>query len=128
MLRLIALCMISLMAFGCDNTVMTSKDVEARVTESAILLTNKTGKTIYYFVVGRKASALIDWYPVVSDENAILADETITIERSAVDPDGVETEVLVYWWDAVIVDNMERPGEVQHFIVPLPNNPFAAHL
>ncbi|MFK7848834.1 MAG: hypothetical protein AB8G77_26340 [Rhodothermales bacterium] len=78
--------------------------------------------------MGLKASALIDWYPVVSDGNAILADETITIERSAVDPDGVETEVLVYWYDAVIVDNMERPGEVQYFIVPLPNNPFGAYL
>ncbi len=123
-MRVITLCVILILAFACDNSGVGNNGVHAEVTESAILLSNHTGRTVYYFAVGRNASALIDWVPIVSDENAILHDETLEIERSDVDPDRVETEVLVYWWHAVVIDNKPAPGEVSNFVVPLPENPF----
>ena len=86
--------------------------------EPTIRITNRTDAPVYWFIVGRKASALVDWRPMVCDEcPSIAPNATVSRRYDESLIDASEREAFVYWWHAVIVDGERRPGVVRNGIV-----------
>ena len=105
-MKLILLFSLVYIVVGCETLSPSQpNEVEGVASESGILLTNKTEKTIYYFVVGHHESARIRWAPTISKEIALLTGQFIEIARSVVDPNNEEDEVIVYWWHAISDNN-----------------------
>lgn len=70
---------------------------------SSLLLTNRSDSSLYYFIVERESSALIDWIacespscPRVGSHSA----KTIPYSQIAGYSDG-EREAILYWWRLV---------------------------
>jgi hypothetical protein len=92
----------------------------ARAKNRAIVLENNTADQVYFFVLGRRASALVDWVPMLDSRGALGKGESRLIPYEEIDRhrDG-EEEVLVYWWTAIEVQGVRRPGKVQQMVVAL---------
>jgi hypothetical protein len=76
------------------------KDVYVSVNPPTLTITNPISEPIYYFVVGQKESALIDWMPFCGEANRIPEGKTKKVDcmRQLV---AGESTLLVYWWKGV---------------------------
>ena len=95
--------LVCLLAAGCDSPTQVRTDGDLRVTSNgdALELRNRGPQPLYYFVVERQASALIDWAPC-----------TVPATCASVPPGGRvrvpyasiagyaagAREAIVFWW------------------------------
>ena len=90
-------------ASGCRDAtgVLDDGGILAVARNQHILITNKTQKPIFTFVVGRNSAALINWHPCV--EGPLCPPLLPGHVRSEPYPAAGfgEREVVVYWWVAV---------------------------
>jgi hypothetical protein len=83
-----------------------------------IRITNRTNAPVYTFIVGRNASAAVDWFPCVSEEcPSIPPLKTVSKHYSDAIIDENETEALVYWWHAEVVGGERRAGVIRSGVV-----------
>jgi hypothetical protein len=81
-------------------------------------ITNRTSAPVYTFIVGRNASAFVDWFPCVSEEcPSIPPLKTVSKHYNDANIDANETEALVYWWHAEVVGGERRAGVVRSGVV-----------
>ena len=92
-------------ALGCSSsTEVAIGGVVANAEPGQIAITNRTGALVYTFVLGRNASALVDWIPC--SDPATCAGLEVGGTRRVPNPSSLgtsppETEALVYWWHLV---------------------------
>ena len=120
--RRLALAAIALLA-GCaivDNDAPDTGAVEVRATGSSIVMSNDLNQRIYYFMVGRNLSVLIDWVPQLVEEQSVSPGRSVSVpyEDIMMDPAG-ETQVGVSWWTAVVRDGKGVPGDMMFVVVDL---------
>lgn len=87
----------------------------------AIFIQNRTSQPVYTFVVGRNASALVDW--IACSDPAKCAAIHPGQTRTEPYPQGVvaqnETEALVYWWHIVPNGAVFKPDSIRVGVVRL---------
>ncbi|GAB5520988.1 MAG: hypothetical protein RhofKO_32390 [Rhodothermales bacterium] len=89
--------------FGPASTGEVQGDAEVRVqvATDALVVTNRSGDDLYYFVMGETVAPLILWAPIPTDENRIQQRRTqrIAFDDISMDQDR-ETKLLFHWWHA----------------------------
>ncbi|MEM6645387.1 MAG: hypothetical protein AAF730_03965 [Bacteroidota bacterium] len=89
---------LALLLVGCDNMVVDDEGVTLRMQDDALIVRNATGEAIYYTAFGQNIAAVIDWAPIISDENRIDPRRSLTIPLEDIAMDGDEEKLLFYWW------------------------------
>ncbi len=116
LLSLLLLCIMP----ACSFFDSRGSDVSAHSGSEEVILSNETSERVYYFVVGRRIAALINWIqhldPAMSvapgGEQRIGYDEIMQVE-------GGEEEAIVYWWYAEQQGEEAKPGKLHLIIVDL---------
>ena len=104
---------------GCEIIGPDEGDVLGTVTSTRVILSNRKGTPVYYFVVGRATAARISWAPGISEENEIPPGKSVNLQKRDIFKARSEEEVIVYWWQAQWVDRELKAGEIQHFVLHL---------
>lgn len=94
--------------------------VTAEAYSGAVIISNDTSQRLFYFVVGRRVAALINWTPHLDPAESVPArgERAIDISEIMKWEDG-EEEAIVYWWRAVPGDTSKVPGTINSIIVEL---------
>ncbi len=121
---LVVVMLVTVTFFGCaivDNEEPSVDEVNVRTTGTHVLLSNGLESTVYYFMVGRQLSVLIDWIPHLDDDQSVAAGRSVAIpyEDIMMNSDTGETEVIVYWWQATMRDGKRVPGDITSVIADL---------
>ena len=104
---------------GCEVIGPERGEVIGTVRSSSIVLSNRTGAPVYYFVVGRATVTVILWAPYVSEENEIPSGRSVEIAVKDIPGGENETEVIAYWWHARQEGGELRAGEIQYIVLAL---------
>jgi hypothetical protein len=98
-------------AVNLDQVIFTPRAPNIRIS-------NRTFAPVYTFIVGRNASAVVDWFPCVREDcPSIPPFTTVTKRYDESFIDASETEALVYWWHAEVVNGERRAGVVRSGVV-----------
>jgi len=81
-----------------SGDVQGTTEVRVQVESDAIVVTNHTGEAIYYAVFGQNIAAVINWTPLIGDENRVDARRALTVPVDEILMDGEEEKLLFYWW------------------------------
>ena len=113
-------------AGGCESStgLVSLEGVRAAARGDEVEVINGRQEPIWVFVVGRKASAYVDWAPCVSGATCQPPIEAGARRTYRFDPETQEgereREVLVYWWTAEPGPADEAvPGRIRAMIVPV---------
>lgn len=106
---------------GLANRHIDVGGVEALALADQVVLTNKTSSPVFYFLVGREASALVDWIACADPDRCptIQPGSSISVQRSQING-GSEPEILVFWWHGVNTPAGPRPDSVRRAILDAP--------
>ena len=83
---------------GNDYTYDDMNGVQVRADASSLFLTNRTAETVYYMVVERQTSYLIDWIAGCDVSRSVQSAKTKEIPYSQVTGYKKGCEVVLYWW------------------------------
>lgn len=106
-------------AAGCALSEVEDGGVGIRTDGAHVHVTNDTPDRIYYFVVGRELSTLIDWVPHLNEDQSVAPRRTHSIPYSEIPMQGAETEAVFYWWIADMRDGERVPGDLQSRVIDL---------
>ncbi|MEM1094250.1 MAG: hypothetical protein AAGJ10_06565 [Bacteroidota bacterium] len=98
MRTLLAILTACVLFIGCDSVAVDDEGVVLRIQDDALVARNATGEAIYYTVFGENIAAVIDWAPIISDENRIDPRRAVTIPLDDIAMRGDEEKLLFYWW------------------------------
>lgn len=109
---------------GCaivDNLDEEVGGVQVRTTGVDVVIQNGLNEYIYYFIVGRQLSFLIDWIPHLDDERSVAPGRTKSVpyDEILMSQDPSETQVVVYWWQATLRDGKRVPGTLEMVVLDL---------
>lgn len=100
MMSRILTCVVAILPAACDSPV---GPLVIQTRPSSLLLTNRSDSSLYYFIVERESSALVDWIvcespscPGVGPHSA----KAIAYSQIVGYSDG-EREAMLYWWRLV---------------------------
>ena len=120
------LCGIALLLSSCSTSNGPSEEqVLAFIARDQLTIHNNTDSNIYHFAVGETIAQLIDWAPSLRNDKRISPGKGVDLsldQDNFISPQ--DTNILVYWWDAVSVNGELRPGNIQFRMVPIPSHPF----
>jgi len=102
---------------ACNSSTQPQRDavLSISVSEPNIVITNNGSKPVFTMVLGKNYAALGDWFPCVDE--AICTPipphgkQTRTFGDAGIDES--ETEALVYWWFAVMKDNVPTHDSIR---------------
>ena len=97
------------------------EDVVFTARKPTLEIRNNTDKPIFYFVVGRNASAYTDWYPCVDETECptIPPKGTLVKTYQELGIQQTEVEALVWWWHAVTVDGQRKPEFIHQGLIKI---------
>lgn len=109
---------------GCaivDNLDEEVGGVQVRTTGVDVVIQNGLNEYIYYFIVGRQLSFLIDWIPHLDDERSVAPGRTksVSYDEIMMSQEPSETQVVVYWWQATLRDGKRVPGTLEMVVLDL---------
>lgn len=109
---------------GCaivDNLDDSSDGVQVRATGVDVVIHNGLNDRIYYFIVGRQLSALINWIPHLDDERSVAPGRTrsVSYDDIMMSQEPPETQAVVYWWQATERDGKRVPGSLNQAVLEL---------
>ncbi len=106
---------IAIISFRCsDDNSITSAEVAIEKALMGLEVKNRIASPLYYFVVDKNASFLIDWIPTVGEDTPSIspyARKNIPFEDIIGFENDSET-VIFYYWKAVEVNGELTPGPV----------------
>ncbi|MEM6645388.1 MAG: hypothetical protein AAF730_03970 [Bacteroidota bacterium] len=78
-----------------------TSEVRVQAESDALVVTNRSGEDLYYFVMGQSIAPVIQWAPIVTDDNRIGRRRTqrIPFEESNMNLD-TERVLIFNWWHA----------------------------
>ena len=110
-------------ALSCSfSTAVDIGGVVARVRPGELEIANLTSRPAYTFVIGREASALVDWIPCTNPQtcDGIEPRESTRVPYPGPHIEPGEKEALVYWWHLVpAAGNGFAPDSIRVGIVDL---------
>lgn len=114
-------CTMSLLGCSSSTAPLASEGVIARSSHAKVAVTNTRANPVFVFVIGRNASAVVDWRPCVTGAECVplAAGGTREYEINPITSSYHEAEALVYWWQAVTRDGTLQPDSIRHMVVPL---------
>jgi hypothetical protein len=120
-MRVLILALLLSFLISCSVFESNEEAGEVLISSSApnLIITNKTETRIYYFVIGRKAAARINWALHTNHDQSIAENATVKISHQNIYRSENEKEVVVYWWHTVIQGGAIKPGETQTIVVEL---------
>lgn len=94
----------------------------ASIHNNTVVLSNGGKTDLYYLVIERGTTALIDWVPSVSDESVALSPgESVTIPFGDITGyKAGDRELILYYWESVTVNGEKVAGEVHNELLIIP--------
>ncbi|MEM1094248.1 MAG: hypothetical protein AAGJ10_06555 [Bacteroidota bacterium] len=84
-----------------SGDVQGTSEVRVQVESDALVVTNRSGEDLYYFVMGQSVAPVIQWAPIVTEDNRIGHRRTQRIPFEASNMDLDRERVLIFnWWHA----------------------------
>lgn len=88
-------------------------EVKAEVVGETLVIENGTDEDIYFFAVGATIAPLILWAPLVEEENKVAKESSRSVAFQDISMDDNESEILLYWWNAIDANGELTNGNIQ---------------
>lgn len=93
--------------------------VAARSFPPNLVLSNGRSERIYYFIVGRELSTLIDWALRCEESNSVAPFGSVSIKHENIYRLAHEQEVLIHWWHKNEIGASSQSERWGQFVVKL---------